>query len=99
MSVRIADAPDLMTVKECASLLRITLHKAYELVKAEEIPAIRLGGRWRIPKARLIADLGLASTQGEPGAESESTPGSKIYALPQADEGDVDETDCSALTG
>lgn len=41
------------TVKETAQLLSLSLGTTYQLIRSGEIPAIKLGGRWVIPKRRL----------------------------------------------
>ncbi|MGH3486551.1 MAG: helix-turn-helix domain-containing protein [Actinopolymorphaceae bacterium] len=41
------------TVKETAELLSLSLGSTYSLVRSGQIPAIKLGGRWVIPKRRL----------------------------------------------
>ncbi|HYJ68949.1 MAG TPA: helix-turn-helix domain-containing protein [Nocardioidaceae bacterium] len=38
------------TVRQVAWLLSLSLGTTYELLRAGEIPATRLGGRWIIPK-------------------------------------------------
>lgn len=51
------DLPDLLTVDEVARVLRIGRGKAYLLVRAGELPSIKLGHALRIPKiavARLL---------------------------------------------
>ncbi len=40
------------TVKEVARLLSVSLGGTYALVREGRIPAIKLGGRWVIPKKR-----------------------------------------------
>jgi len=44
--------PEIYTVSEIATLLKISRGMAYELVQQGEIPAKRLGRRWVIPRAR-----------------------------------------------
>ncbi|MEV6368700.1 helix-turn-helix domain-containing protein [Micromonospora musae] len=46
------------TVAETAHLLSLSLGSTYALVRSGEIPAIKLGGRWLIPKGRLHRWLG-----------------------------------------
>lgn len=48
------DAPDraVYTVKEAAELLSLSRNAAYALVRAGTIPAVKLGGRWVVPKQR-----------------------------------------------
>jgi excisionase family DNA binding protein len=41
------------TVKETAYLLSLSLGSTYALIRSGEIPAIKLGGRWLVPKRRL----------------------------------------------
>jgi excisionase family DNA binding protein len=45
------------TVVEVAQLLSMSRGTAYALVRDGTIPALRLGGRWVIPRARLHAWL------------------------------------------
>jgi excisionase family DNA binding protein len=44
---------NLLTVKETAEYLRIPLPTVYYLVQRGQIPAIQIGGRWRIKKTSL----------------------------------------------
>ena len=50
MPKEIADDALLLTVSEAARLLRISRGLAYELVRQERIPFIRLGRRLLIPR-------------------------------------------------
>jgi excisionase family DNA binding protein len=50
---RVAEGPVLLTVAEAAKLLRISRGLAYELVRQERIPFIRLGRRLLIPRRGL----------------------------------------------
>lgn len=52
------DLPDVLTIDETARLLRISRGLAYEAVRRGEIPALRFGRRWVVPRTRLIALLG-----------------------------------------
>jgi excisionase family DNA binding protein len=45
------------TVSEVAQLLSLSRGTAYALVRDGTIPALRLGGRWVVPRARLHAWL------------------------------------------
>jgi excisionase family DNA binding protein len=40
------------TVREVAHLLDLSLGSAYSLIRAGEIPARKMGGRWVVPKQR-----------------------------------------------
>ena len=63
-----SEAPvhNLLTVKETAAYLRIPLPTVYYLVQRGQIPAIQIGGRWRIKKASLDRDILRQDKQGQP---------------------------------
>ena len=48
---------NLLTVKETAKYLRIPLPTVYYLVQRGQLPAIQIGGRWRIKKSSLDKDI------------------------------------------
>ena len=48
---------EIYTVPQAATLLGISHGLAYDLVRAGEIPAKRLGRRWIVPRARVHAWL------------------------------------------
>jgi excisionase family DNA binding protein len=49
--------PELMTVKETAEYLRIPLPTVYYLVQRGQLPAVQIGGRWRIKRSLLDRDV------------------------------------------
>ena len=57
---------NLLTVKETAEYLRIPLPTVYYLVQRGKIPAIQIGGRWRIKKSTLDRDILHQDKQGQP---------------------------------
>jgi excisionase family DNA binding protein len=57
---------NLMTVKETAEYLRIPLPTVYYLVQRGQLPAIQIGGRWRVKKDALDRDVLRADEQGQP---------------------------------
>ena len=57
---------NLLTVKETAEYLRIPLPTVYYLVQRGQIPAIQIGGRWRIKKSSLDRDILRLDKQGQP---------------------------------
>ena len=63
-----SEAPghNLLTVKETAEYLRIPLPTVYYLVQRGQIPAIQIGGRWRIKKSALDRDILRQDKQGQP---------------------------------
>lgn len=58
-----SDLPLFMNVNDLAEAMRINTTKAYQLVKVEGFPAIKLGKRIIIPKEAFLDWLG--STQGQ----------------------------------
>jgi excisionase family DNA binding protein len=50
--------PLTVSVQEAAKLLGVSRGVAYQSVKSGEIPAIRLGKCWRIPRASLLKMVG-----------------------------------------
>ncbi len=45
--------PELMTLEEVASYLRVTEKTIYRLVEKQKIPATRVGHQWRFDKSRI----------------------------------------------
>jgi excisionase family DNA binding protein len=62
-------APEILTLEELASYLRIGTRTAYRLVSTGAIPAAKVGGQWRISRLELDAQLSASahSKGGEPG--------------------------------
>jgi excisionase family DNA binding protein len=57
---------NLMTVKETAEYLRIPLPTVYYLVQRGQLPAIQIGGRWRVKKDLLDRDVLRKAEEGQP---------------------------------
>src|SRR6266566_1798262 len=57
---------NLLTVKETAKYLRIPLPTVYYLVQRGQLPAIQIGGRWRIKKSALDKDVLKVDRPGQP---------------------------------
>jgi excisionase family DNA binding protein len=49
--------PELLTVKETAAYLRIPVPTVYYLVQRGQLPAVQIGGRWRIRKELIDRDV------------------------------------------
>ena len=47
----------IMTVEEVSEYLRLARSTVYKLLKDEELPARKLGGRWRVSRKALEAWL------------------------------------------
>jgi len=48
----IADSP-YMTMNEAASFLRVSLRTVYTLTERGELPAVKVGGQWRVSRGAL----------------------------------------------
>jgi excisionase family DNA binding protein len=59
-----AERPELLTLNELAEYLRIGRRTAWQLVNEGAVPAVKVGGQWRIPRAEL--DEQLAKTMRNP---------------------------------
>ena len=57
---------NLLTVKETAKYLRIPLPTVYYLVQRGQLPAIQIGGCWRIKKNALDKDILKEEKSGQP---------------------------------
>jgi excisionase family DNA binding protein len=53
VTTRLADLPDVLTVREAARLLRVGRNSVYEAVRRNELPSVRIGRRLLIPKHAL----------------------------------------------
>lgn len=49
--------PELLTVKETSEYLRIPVPTVYYLVKRKQLPAVQIGGRWRIKRSLLDRNI------------------------------------------
>ena len=49
--------PDLLTVKETAEYLHIPVPTVYYLVQRGQLPAVQIGGRWRVKKEALDREV------------------------------------------
>jgi len=45
--------PDILTLREAASFLRLSERSLYELARNRRVPGAQLGGKWLFPRARL----------------------------------------------
>src|SRR5438128_11807463 len=57
---------NLLTVKETAKYLRIPLPTVCYLGQRGQLPAIKIGGRWRIKKSSLDKDILKEDKSGQP---------------------------------
>ena len=51
----LAQYSDVLTVEELCEVLNIGANAAYNLLNKKEIPAFRIGRKWKIPKESVIA--------------------------------------------
>ncbi len=49
--------PDILTIPEVASYLRVSARTIYRLIDRKELNAVRIGRQWRIPRAALPSGL------------------------------------------
>ena len=62
--LRLRDAPDALSVKECAQVLGVSCDVIYECVQRDEIRALRLGRRIVVPRAELQRVLRMTDNNG-----------------------------------
>ncbi len=63
--------PDVLTLPEAASYLRLSERTLYDLARARRVPAAQLGGKWLFPRRRLEAWLD-AQADAAPGLAAPS---------------------------
>jgi excisionase family DNA binding protein len=49
--------PEFLTLGELALYLRVSRTTAYQLVTTGKVPAVKVGGQWRIPRMELERQL------------------------------------------
>jgi excisionase family DNA binding protein len=64
--MRLADAPDVLTVEQAAEILAISRGSAYEGCRTGEIPHLRVGRSIRVPRCALQQLLGLTAAGTTP---------------------------------
>ena len=64
---RATEREELLTLGELAARLRVSTRTAYRLVYDGAVPAVKVGGQWRILRAELDAQLGRTPVKREPG--------------------------------
>lgn len=57
--------PDVLTLKEAATWLRLSERALYDLARARRLPAAQIGGKWLFPRARLALWLAEQAEAGE----------------------------------
>lgn len=62
--VKPGDYPLVLKVSEVAEILRVNIHKVYDLARRKDFPAIRDGNRIIIPRDAFFAWLNTAATNG-----------------------------------
>jgi len=45
--------PEILTLRELAQYLRVSMRTAYQLAADGDVPAVKVGGQWRISRAGL----------------------------------------------
>ncbi|WP_052668660.1 helix-turn-helix domain-containing protein [Nitriliruptor alkaliphilus] len=57
--LKLDELPDVLRTVEVASVLRADEDTVRELLRSGELRGVRVGRNWRIPRAALLAFLGL----------------------------------------
>lgn len=57
--MKLDEAPEILTVREAAELLRCGRNQAYDLIRRGDLHAVKVGRSLRVPKAALLCFLGL----------------------------------------
>lgn len=65
----IDDLPPTISVAQAGEILGVSRRTAYRAVEAGQLPAVKIGGRWFIPSAKLLRLLGI---DPEPVAEAQA---------------------------
>ena len=55
-----AASPDLLTVEQMAEMLGLSTNTVRSLCRSGQIPAVHIGRRWYVPRAKLNEFLGVA---------------------------------------
>ena len=63
-------AEKLMTIKEVADYLRVSRTRLYQLARAGEVPAKRVGHLWRFDKAEIDSWLGQGACMAASGTST-----------------------------
>lgn len=56
-SERCGEFPDVLNVDQLCKLLHVGRNTAYELLRSQTIPSVRVGKQYRIPKNKVIEFL------------------------------------------
>ena len=64
---------EVLTAKEASKVLKISLGQVYEGCARREIPSVRVGRRWLIPRAALDHWLGFYSLPAKKTKQAEGT--------------------------
>ena len=63
-----ADPMQFLTIPQAAKLLNLPTHRIRIMIRDKELPALKVGTQWRIPKSevtKLIAVIALHPSAGE----------------------------------
>jgi excisionase family DNA binding protein len=67
MASTTTERPEFLTPRELAAYLRVSIRTSYQLCYDDAVPAVKVGGVWRIPRAELDAQLGRSPEMREAG--------------------------------
>ena len=55
--------PDVLTLHECQQILQVSRGTMLRLLHENEIPAFRVGNRWRIQRKAMLEFIGVTNTE------------------------------------
>ena len=64
------DVPVLMRPTDVARLLNLSTERVYQLIRARELPSVRVGGALRIPRPAWEKWLATKSAEAQPDPEA-----------------------------
>lgn len=82
----LADMPDLLTTAEAKAVLRCGKNQLIRALNTGEVPGIRIGRSWRIPKHALERMITAAQSGNEKGPGGGEPSGPQALALDRATE-------------
>lgn len=72
--MNLSDAPEVMTVPEVATVLRIARNNCYALVRSGRLRSVRIGRSIRVPRHCVTEFLGLSPITTEDAPDPPGTP-------------------------
>ena len=74
-----SSAKEVMTLREASQYLGITPDTLYKRLSEDQIPAFKLGNRWRFKKDLLDRWIEKRSQRTDAESQSDSSPGTELH--------------------